>query len=534
MMDGPPGAGFIAALVEARRLRKLLRTSQLLVAFAASAAIIAGCGGGQQSSTVIPSQNNPTATNTNGNRTAYVGHRILFYSRTYLKQHPELAKAIGPHARALHSMVTSSNNLNYGGGPVQHTPKIYLIFWGWQSSSDTTADPDGMANYLINYFTALGGSQLGTVQTQYYDNSGSITNPHPEYAGVWYDSTKPPTTYTDSNIQSEASKAVSHFGYSADANYFVVTPHNYTTSGFGSQWCAYHNAFAGSSGNVAYTDFPYVPDAGSGCGQGSVTSPGTLDGASIVGGHEAIETITDPGAGNGWVDSSGSEIGDKCAWTNLQNVSMYGGATFPNQPEWSNAIAGCAYSYGSSTPPPTPSPTPVPTASPSPTPKPTTNPSPTPTPVGGCSGQLLVNPGFESGQTGWSSTSGVINTDGAYSHTGVGYAWLDGYGYTHTDTLSQAVTIKAGCKATLTYWLWIQTQEGNSYPYDTLKLQINGTTKQTFSNINAYTTNAAYAQESLDLSAYAGQTVTIKWVGSEDSSLATSFFIDDTAVNLHT
>jgi hypothetical protein len=507
--------------VEAIHLKKLLRAPHLLVALAASAALIAGCGG--QQSTVIPSSN--TANTSSHGKTA-AGHRIYFYSRAYYKAHPELAPK-GPHETALHAMVTSSNNLNYGGGPVQHSPKIYLIFWGWSSSSDTTHDPDGMSNYLINYFTALGGSQLGNVQTQYYDNSGSITSPHPEYAGVWYDSSLPPQTYTDANVQSEASRAVSHFGYSADANYFVVTPHNYTTSGFGTQWCAYHNAFSGSSGNVAYTDFPYVPDAGSGCGQGSVTSPGTLDGASIVGGHEAIETITDPGAGNGWVDSSGSEIGDKCAWTNLQNVSMYGGATFPNQPEWSNAIAGCAYSYGSSTPPPTPTPSPKPTATP------TTNPSPTPTPVSGCTGQLLKNPGFESGTAYWSSTAGVINTDGAYSHSGVGYAWLDGYGYTHTDTVSQSVAIKSGCKATLTYWLWIQTQEGNTYPYDTLKLQINGVTKQTFSNINAYTTNSSYAQESLDLSAYAGTTVTIKWVGSEDSSLATSFFLDDTAVNLH-
>src|SRR6201999_3414540 len=47
---------------------------------------------------------------------------------------------------------------------------------------------------------------------------------------------------------------------------------------------------------------------------------------------------------------------------------------------------------------------------------------------GSCTGQKLTNPGFESGSTGWTSTSGVINTDGAHSHAGSGYAWLDGYG----------------------------------------------------------------------------------------------------------
>ena len=45
-------------------------------------------------------------------------------------------------------------------------------------------------------------------------------------------------------------------------------------------------------------------------------------------------------------------------------------------------------------------------------------PSPTPTatgttPPGGCSGQKLVNPGFESGSTGWTASSGVIGQNGS-------------------------------------------------------------------------------------------------------------------------
>ena len=149
---------------------------------------------------------------------------------------------------------------------------------------------------------------------------------------------------------------------------------------------------------------------------------------------------------------------------------------------------------------------------------------------GSCSGQKLLNPGFESGATSWTQSSGVINTDGAHARTGSGYAWLDGYGTTHTDTLSQAVAVPAGCHATLTYYLEVTTAEtSKTTAYDKLSLTANNTAVQSFSNLNHGTT---YVAETVDLSAYAGSTVTIKWTGTEDSSLATSFFIDDTALSL--
>jgi hypothetical protein len=149
---------------------------------------------------------------------------------------------------------------------------------------------------------------------------------------------------------------------------------------------------------------------------------------------------------------------------------------------------------------------------------------------GGCSGQVLTNPGFESGSTGWTASSGVINTDGAHSHAGAGYAWLNGYGSTHTDTLSHSVSIPAGCSAALSYYLWINSAETTtSTAYDKLVLSVNGATVQSFSNVNKGT---GYVQRSVSLSAYAGQTVTIKWTGTEDSSLQTSFFVDDGAVTL--
>jgi Zn-dependent metalloprotease len=149
---------------------------------------------------------------------------------------------------------------------------------------------------------------------------------------------------------------------------------------------------------------------------------------------------------------------------------------------------------------------------------------------GGCtSSQLLGNQGFESGNTAWTATSGVITNDsGEAAHGGSSYAWLDGYGATHTDTLSQSVTVPAGCKATFTFYLHIDTSETTgSTAYDKLTVTAGSKTLATYSNLNAA---SGYAQKSFDLSSYAGSTVTLKFSGAEDSSLQTSFVVDDTAV----
>ncbi|MFJ9460717.1 putative Ig domain-containing protein [Kitasatospora sp. NPDC101447] len=150
---------------------------------------------------------------------------------------------------------------------------------------------------------------------------------------------------------------------------------------------------------------------------------------------------------------------------------------------------------------------------------------------GGCTGtQLLGNPGFETGSASpWTASSGVIdNSSGEPAHGGSWKAWLDGYGSTHTDTLSQSVTVPAGCRATLSFYLHIDTAESTtSTQYDKLTVQAGSTTLATFSNLNAA---AGYTVHSYDLSAFAGQTVTVKFTGTEDSSLQTSFVLDDTAL----
>ncbi|MFF6989204.1 M4 family metallopeptidase [Streptomyces sp. NPDC010273] len=143
--------------------------------------------------------------------------------------------------------------------------------------------------------------------------------------------------------------------------------------------------------------------------------------------------------------------------------------------------------------------------------------------------QLLGNAGFESGNTTWTASSGVItNETGQTSHAGSYFAWLDGYGSTHTDTLSQSVAVPSGCKATLTFYLHIDTAETTtSTAYDKLTVTAGSTTLATYSNLNKAT---GYTQKTFDLSSFAGSTVALKFSGVEDSSLQTSFVVDDTAL----
>jgi hypothetical protein len=151
---------------------------------------------------------------------------------------------------------------------------------------------------------------------------------------------------------------------------------------------------------------------------------------------------------------------------------------------------------------------------------------------GGTGTNLFANPGFESGATAWTSTTGVVtNSTSGTPHAGSYYAWLDGYGATHTDTLSQTVTVPAAASASLKFYLYVTTAETGSTAYDKLTVQATSggvtTTKATYSNVNA---SSGYVLKTIDMTPYVGKSVTVKLTGSEDSSLATSFLVDDTSL----
>ncbi|MGX4734732.1 M4 family metallopeptidase [Kitasatospora griseola] len=159
------------------------------------------------------------------------------------------------------------------------------------------------------------------------------------------------------------------------------------------------------------------------------------------------------------------------------------------------------------------------TPTPSPSGSPTGNPNP---------GNALVNGGFEQGTTGWTqSANDITNSNQQTPHGGSWYAWMMGYGSTASETLSQGnIAVPAGTPK-LTFWLKVTTQETGATAYDTLKVTVNGATVATYSNANA---SAGYVQKTVNLSAYAGQTVNLQFNGQEDASLATTFLVDDVKI----
>src|SRR5579864_9031409 len=252
-----------------------------------------------------------------------------------------------------------------GGIGVETAPKVFLVLWGSQWSND----PSGEAGILQSFYMGVGGSSWANSVTQYCQGVASGTvfcngagqaagNPAGIFAGVWHDNASlAPSHPKQSQLAAEAVHAAGHFGNTtagsnASVQYVIATASGHNSRGFGTQYCAYHSATSSTVGNVAYTNLPYITDAGASCGA-NFNGLGPDAGITIVGGHEMAETITDQFPSTGWLDSQGAENGDKCAWISsgqgaAANITLSTG-TFAVQSLWSNAFTsgagGCVLSY---------------------------------------------------------------------------------------------------------------------------------------------------------------------------------------------
>jgi len=295
------------------------------------------------------------------------------------------------------SLVSGTPNAGVQTG----SPKVYLVFfgsnWGTQSTDGSgnltfSADPKGLAPYLQRFIKGLGtaGDNWSGVVTQYCEqvangaqgcgaNDLATRVGYPAggmFAGVWYDNSKPVSTtkvttdpgyVTQKTLSAEAMAAAAHFGNVSQASnrnvqYVIVSPTGTYPDGFnnGGGFCAYHSyatdAIAGTNtgvqGTLTFTNLPYIPDAGASCGANYVNATdgngvyGSLDGVSIVEGHEIAETVTDPYL-SGYFDRYGYENGDKCAWIRPGSIGgaanlTFGTGAFAMQGTWSNSLVACS------------------------------------------------------------------------------------------------------------------------------------------------------------------------------------------------
>jgi hypothetical protein len=277
-----------------------------------------------------------------------------------------------PVQHAKRARPTRTNNLSYRGGVggigVETAPKVYLVLWGSQWTGN---DPSGEESLLASFFGKAGGSSWLASVTQYCQGVASGTvfcngagTPagggvsFSSSASVWYDNASAaPSSPSQSQLAAEAIRAAQHFGNTAGGSndttqYVVATATQNNASGFGTQYCAWHSSTSSSYGNIAYTNLPYITDAGASCGA-NFNNLGANAGITIVEGHEMAETISDQYPNGGWLDRNGEENGDKCAWIQSgqgasASVNM-NGTSFPVQSLWSNVFnsdkGGCVLSY---------------------------------------------------------------------------------------------------------------------------------------------------------------------------------------------
>ena len=146
----------------------------------------------------------------------------------------------------------------------------------------------------------------------------------------------------------------------------------------------------------------------------------------------------------------------------------------------------------------------------------------------------LTNGGFESGPgVGWaeSSSGGYALVSTSLPRTGSYGAYEGGYNNA-VETLSQTVTVPTS--GTLSYWWRLASSEGTTTAYDTLTVTLanpsTGATVATLATYSNRNVRNTWTQASQGLSAYAGQTLSLRFTTRTDSAVASSFYLDDVSL----
>lgn len=141
----------------------------------------------------------------------------------------------------------------------------------------------------------------------------------------------------------------------------------------------------------------------------------------------------------------------------------------------------------------------------------------------------ITNGSFEEGSTGWKGDTGTINDIGPAAHSGQLKAYIAGYGRSMQEGIHQDVSVPAD--GALSFYLRVLSDENSWYwAYDVLEVNVydaSGTKLETMATYSNLDESSGYQQRTLDMSTYAGQDVTIEFVGQEDGRYQTSFLVDD-------
>lgn len=143
---------------------------------------------------------------------------------------------------------------------------------------------------------------------------------------------------------------------------------------------------------------------------------------------------------------------------------------------------------------------------------------------------LLTNGDFEAGATAWTGT-GVVDTTRPHAGTkSVNFCNVANC----SQSLYQDVAIPANVTtASLSFWTYITTQE-TTHSYDFLKAEARntaGTVLATLATLSDGSPVNTWAQSTVDVSAYKGQTLRVQFSVTNDSTLPTNFFVDDVVLS---
>ncbi len=147
---------------------------------------------------------------------------------------------------------------------------------------------------------------------------------------------------------------------------------------------------------------------------------------------------------------------------------------------------------------------------------------------------LVTNGGFESGTTGWTFATNSSVTAGS-AQSGSNKAQQLGIGSTASTNFYQAISGFNGATKTLRFYLRMTSAEGTGTAYDFLYVRLKNTSGTTVSTIATYsnqnkTTYANWTLVTLTVPATALANYRISFDATEDSSLATTFFVDGVSI----